>query len=120
MAAFLHQTGTCPVNVKLFLEGEEEVGSPSLPAIVARYGALLRADAMVSADGGRASPAVRTINVRVRGNDGFEVRLTTAAKDLHSDRYGGAVRNGVHEMRVFMHPMSSFGCPPSRWPCAPG
>ncbi|MFC7556060.1 M20/M25/M40 family metallo-hydrolase [Pseudoroseomonas wenyumeiae] len=96
--AWLRQPGGCPVNVKLFLEGEEEVGSPTLPAIVARYGALLRADAMLSADGGRASATIPTINVGARGNTGFEVKLTTAAKDLHSGKYGGAVRNALHEM----------------------
>ena len=98
VAAFLQQTGACPVNVKLFMEGEEEVGSPSLPAIVERYGALLQADAMLSADGGRASPTIPTINVGARGNTGFEFKLTTAAKDLHSGRYGGAIRNALHEM----------------------
>lgn len=98
VAAYLKQTGGCPVNVKLFLEGEEEVGSPSLPTIVARHGALLRADAVLSADGGRASATVPTINVGARGNTGFEVRLTTAVKDLHSGKYGGAVRNALHEM----------------------
>ena len=98
VAAFLQQTGACPVNVKLFLKGEEEVSSPSLPAIVARYGALLRADAMLSADGGRASRDVPTINVGARGNTGLELTLRTADKDLHSGRYGGAVRNALHEM----------------------
>ena len=98
VAAFLQQTGACPVNVKLFLEGEEEVGSPSLRTIVARHGALLQADAMLSADGGRASPTVPTINVGARGNTGMEVTLTTAAKDLHSGKYGGAIRNALHEM----------------------
>ena len=96
--ALLTQTGRCPVNVKLFLEGEEEVGSPSLPAIVERYGDLLRADAMLSADGGRASRTIPTINVGARGNCGFEFTLRTADKDLHSGRYGGAVRNALHEM----------------------
>lgn len=98
VAAYLEQTGSLPVNVKLFLEGEEEVGSPSLPAIVARYGELLRADAMLSADGGRASKTVPTINVGARGNTAVEVTLRTADKDLHSGRYGGAVRNALHEM----------------------
>ena len=98
VAAYLEETGACPVNVKLFLEGEEEVGSPSLPAIVARYGDLLRADAMLSADGGRASPTIPTINVGARGNTGLELTLRTADKDLHSGRYGGAVRNALHEM----------------------
>lgn len=98
VAAFLRNDGACPVNVKVFLEGEEEVGSPSLRAIVARHGALLGADAVVSADGGRASPTVPTVNVGARGNTGIEITLTTAAKDLHSGKYGGAVRNALHEM----------------------
>ncbi len=98
VAAFLRDSGSCPVNVKLFLEGEEEIGSPSLRAIVARHGALLRADAMLSADGGRASATLPTVNVGARGNTGMEIKLTTAAKDLHSGKYGGAVRNALHEM----------------------
>ncbi len=98
VAAYLQGTGACPVNIKLFLEGEEEVGSPSLRPIVARYGDLLRADAMLSADGGRASPTIPTINVGARGNTGMEIKLTTAAKDLHSGKYGGAIRNALHEM----------------------
>ena len=102
VAAFLQQTGACPVNVKLFLEGEEEIGSPSLPAIVARYRDLLRADAVLSADGGRASPTIPTINVGARGNTGMEIKLTTAAKDLHSGRYGGAIRNALHEMAALV------------------
>jgi acetylornithine deacetylase/succinyl-diaminopimelate desuccinylase-like protein len=96
--AWLRQPGGCPVNIKLFLEGEEEVGSPTLPTIVAKHGDLLRADAMLSADGGRASATIPTINVGARGNTGFEMKLTTAAKDLHSGKYGGAVRNALHEM----------------------
>ncbi len=96
--AFLRETGGCPVNVKLFLEGEEECGSPSLRTIVARHGELLRADAMLSADGGRQSPDVPTVNVGARGNAGLELHLRTADKDLHSGKYGGAVRNALHEM----------------------
>ena len=102
VAAFLQQTGACPVNVKLFLEGEEEISSPSLPAIVARRRDLLRADAMLSADGGRASRTIPTINVGARGNTGMEIKLTTAAKDLHSGRYGGAIRNALHEMAALV------------------
>lgn len=53
---------------------------------------------MLSADGGRASATIPTINVGTRGNTGFKFRLTTAAKALHSGKYGGAVRNPLHEM----------------------
>lgn len=98
VAAFLSVQGRCPVNIKVFLEGEEETGSPSLRTIVARHHELLRADAVLSADGGRASASVPTINTGARGNAQLEVRLRTAHKDLHSGRYGGSVRNALHEM----------------------
>ncbi|UFN47060.1 M20/M25/M40 family metallo-hydrolase [Roseomonas sp. OT10] len=101
LAAFLRHGG-CPVNVTLFLEGEEETGSPGLRSIVEAHRGLLRADAMLSADGGRASPTVATVNVGARGSSGFEMTLTTAAKDVHSGRYGGAIRNALHEMAVLV------------------
>ncbi len=98
VGAFLAVEGGCPVNVKFFLEGEEEVGSPSLPAIIERYGDLLAADAMLSADGGRASTTVPTVSVGCRGIAALQFSLRTAAKDAHSGRVGGAVRNALHEM----------------------
>ncbi|WP_395319139.1 dipeptidase [Variovorax sp. UC74_104] len=98
IASFLAVQGRCPVNIKVFLEGEEETGSPSLRTIVERHRALLRCDAVLSADGGRASAEVPTINTGARGNAQLEVRLRTAHKDLHSGRYGGGVRNALHEM----------------------
>src|SRR6185437_9454785 len=67
IGAFLAEHGTCPVNVKFFLEGEEETGSPSLIPIVNRYRDLLAADAVLSADGGRASAEIPAINVGARG-----------------------------------------------------
>ncbi|SFQ18137.1 dipeptidase [Variovorax sp. 770b2] len=98
VAAFLAVQGGCPVNIKVFLEGEEETGSPSLRTLVQRHRDLLQADAVLSADGGRASASVPTINTGARGNAQLEVRLRTAGKDLHSGRYGGSVRNALHEM----------------------
>ena len=102
VASFLRLTGGCPVNIKFFLEGEEETGSPSLRQIVRRFGPLLEADAMISADGGRASPTIPTINTGARGNAGMEIALRIADKELHSGRYGGAVRNALHEMAVLV------------------
>ncbi|MDI3307186.1 MAG: dipeptidase [Acetobacteraceae bacterium] len=98
VGAFLAVQGGCPVNVKLFLEGEEEVGSPSLPALIDKYRDLLAADAMLSADGGRASTTIPTVSVGCRGICALQVALRTAAKDAHSGRVGGAVRNALHEM----------------------
>lgn len=102
IAASLAAQGSCPVNVKVFLEGEEETGSPSLVRLVERHRALLQADAVISADGGRASATVPTINVGARGAAMLEVRLRTAHKDLHSGRYGGSVRNALHQMAALV------------------
>jgi acetylornithine deacetylase/succinyl-diaminopimelate desuccinylase-like protein len=98
VASFLAVEGACPVNVKFFLEGEEETGSPSLRSIIARYGDVLAADAVISADGGRAHRTIPTINTGARGITKLEVTLSTAGTDLHSGRYGGGVRNALHEM----------------------
>ncbi|MDF1794393.1 MAG: dipeptidase [Thalassobaculaceae bacterium] len=102
VASLLAVEAACPVNVKFFLEGEEETGSPSLRPLIARYRALLEADAVLSADGGRASREVETINTGARGTNKMEFTLRTAAGDLHSGRYGGAVRNALHEMAALI------------------
>lgn len=102
VAAFLAVTKHCPVNVKFFLEGEEEIGSPSLRRIVERHRDLLVADGMISADGGRGSINVPTVSVGNRGIASLEVKVRTAVKDVHSGRYGGAIRNALHELAALM------------------
>ncbi len=102
IGAFLAEHGTCPVNIKFFLEGEEETGSPSLIPIVERYRDLLSADAVLSADGGRQSAEIPAINVGARGIAKLELTLRTARKDLHSGRFGGATRNALHEIAALI------------------
>ncbi len=109
VAAFLSVTGRCPLNLKVFIEGEEETGSPSLRRIVERHRALLEADAILSADGGRASPELATVNVGARGFAKLEVRVRTAHKELHSGRYGGAVRNALHELCAIIASLHDAG-----------
>ena len=96
LAAFIAVEGRLPINVKLLIEGEEETGSPSLPGILETHRDLLAADAVLSADGARWRPDLVALNVGSRGNAGFEMRVQTAAQDLHSGRYGGIVANPLH------------------------
>ncbi len=96
LAAFLAVEGGLPVNIKLLIEGEEEMGSPTLPAIFQKHRALLSADAVLSADGARWRPDLVSINVGSRGSGGMEFQVRTAVKDLHSGRYGGVVPNALH------------------------
>ncbi len=56
------------MNVKFLLEGEEEIGSRTLPVILDRYRHLLAADVLISADGGRWRTGRPTVNVNSRGN----------------------------------------------------
>jgi acetylornithine deacetylase/succinyl-diaminopimelate desuccinylase-like protein len=93
--AWLAVSGGLPLNVKILLEGEEEVGSRSLPAILSAHADLLRADVLISADGGRWRRDLPSVNVSSRGLAALEVEVRTAARDLHSGRYGGAVGNAV-------------------------
>jgi acetylornithine deacetylase/succinyl-diaminopimelate desuccinylase-like protein len=98
IAAFLSVEGKLPFNVKLLLEGEEEMGSATLDALFDNHSELLSVDAVLSADGARWLPDLNTVNVGSRGNAGFEISVRSAAKDLHSGRYGGVVPNALHVM----------------------
>jgi acetylornithine deacetylase/succinyl-diaminopimelate desuccinylase-like protein len=98
LGAFLAVEGTLPVNVTLLLEGEEECGSATLGALLTKYRDLLAADAVLSADGARWRADLPTMTVGTRGNTGMEITLRSAAKDLHSGRYGGVAPNALHAM----------------------
>ncbi len=102
MAAYLRVEGTLPVNVKVLLEGEEELGSPTLPDLIRRHRDTLESDAVLSADGASWRPDLTTVNVASRGNAGFEFTVRTASKDLHSGRYGGAVPNALHVLATLI------------------
>ena len=96
LAAFAEVERRLPVNVKLLIEGEEETGSASLPGLLSAHRELLEADAVLSADGARWRPDLVSLNTGSRGNGGFEIRVRTAEKDLHSGRYGGIAPNALH------------------------
>ncbi|MEM6615428.1 MAG: M20/M25/M40 family metallo-hydrolase [Pseudomonadota bacterium] len=102
LEAYVATEGRLPLNVKMLIEGEEETGSPSLSGILETHRELLAADAVLSADGARWRPDLQTINIGSRGTAGVELRLQTAAQDLHSGRYGGIVANPLHELSALL------------------
>lgn len=89
-------TGGLPVNVKYLLEGEEEIGSPSLPEFLDAHRDLMACDFVLNCDAGIHAPEVPSITYSLRGLAYFEVEVRTAAKDLHSGMYGGSIRNPIH------------------------
>ncbi|CAA9573338.1 MAG: Acetylornithine deacetylase/Succinyl-diaminopimelate desuccinylase and related deacylases [uncultured Thermomicrobiales bacterium] len=90
--------GRPPINVTFIFEGEEEIGSPNLRAIVREYKDWLMADAVVSADGGQHGPGVPSQSVALKGLGGCQINLATANSDLHSGMYGATVPNAVQSL----------------------
>jgi acetylornithine deacetylase/succinyl-diaminopimelate desuccinylase-like protein len=87
------QTGKLPVNVKFFIEGEEEIGSPSLPAWIDENKDLLKADFCLNPDAGMLGKEHPTITYALRGLASFELTVSGPNHDLHSGVYGGTVHN---------------------------
>ena len=85
--------GKFPVNIKVLIEGEEEVGSVSLWDYVQANKQKLKADALLVSDTSMLGPGVPSITYGLRGLNYYEIELTGPARDLHSGVYGGAVPN---------------------------
>ena len=92
---FLLRTGCLKHNVKFIFEGEEEIGSGSLPAWAREHRDLLEADVILVSDTTMISDKVPSINCGMRGLAYLEVKVTGPNKDLHSGHYGGAVANPI-------------------------
>jgi len=85
--------GKFPINVKVLIEGEEEVGSVSLWDFVQKNKEKLKADALVVSDTSMLAKGVPSITYGLRGLNYYQIELTGPERDLHSGVYGGAVPN---------------------------
>lgn len=95
IAATLAVQPTLPCNVKVLLEGEEEIGSPQMAEFVRAHRDLLAADLVITADGPVRDSGEPTLNFGVRGILSFELRARGANQDLHSGNWGGVVPNPI-------------------------
>src|SRR3954447_3177903 len=94
--------GAPPLNVRFLLEGEEEIGSPSLPAFLEARRAELASDLVVSADGAMWRSGEPSIAVPARGLVALDLVVTGPSADLHSGRHGGAVHNPNHALAAIV------------------
>ena len=90
--------GSLPCRLTIFLEGEEESGSPSLIPFMKENAAELRADLALICDTGLFEDAVPAITTMLRGLCKAEFTVRAADRDLHSGMYGGLARNPIHVM----------------------
>jgi acetylornithine deacetylase/succinyl-diaminopimelate desuccinylase-like protein len=87
--------GTLPVNVKVIIEGEEEIGSKDLWDFVVESRQRLKADALILSDTSMLARGVPSITYGLRGLNYYQVEVTGPSHDLHSGVFGGAVPNPI-------------------------
>ena len=89
----LMSAGTLPVNLRVILEGEEEVGGEGIAKFVREHGDRLKADVALVSDTEMFAPDLPTLCVGLRGMIYTEIEARGARTDLHSGIYGGAAPN---------------------------
>jgi acetylornithine deacetylase/succinyl-diaminopimelate desuccinylase-like protein len=90
------KTNTLPCNVKFMIEGEEEIGSPSLGDWIKANKEKLKGDVILISDTSIIANDIPSIDTGLRGLAYMEVEVTGPNRDLHSGVYGGAVANPVN------------------------
>jgi acetylornithine deacetylase/succinyl-diaminopimelate desuccinylase-like protein len=94
----IERAGELPLNVDLVVEGEEEVGSKSLPQFLKDNRDALKCDVVLVSDTGMIARGTPTISYGLRGVVALELKTTGPKVDLHSGIYGGAVANPLAAM----------------------
>ena len=100
--AILQTQGSLPVNVKIMLEGEEELGSVHLAEFVDKNKKLLEADVCLISDSHMASPTQPLMEYGLRGIVYTQVELSTMPRDAHSGSYGGNIPNPAIELALLV------------------
>jgi acetylornithine deacetylase/succinyl-diaminopimelate desuccinylase-like protein len=93
---YMVKTNTLPCNVKFMIEGEEEIGSPSLGKFCEQNKEMLKSDVILVSDTTMMGPGKPSITTGLRGLAYWQVEVTGPNRDLHSGLYGGAVANPVN------------------------
>ena len=94
--SFYHTNGKLPCSISILLEGEEEIGSPSMPQFLESHSSELKSDYALVCDTGMWDSKTPSITTMLRGMVGDEVTITAANRDLHSGMFGGVAANPIH------------------------
>ncbi|MBW7456320.1 dipeptidase, partial [Paenibacillus sepulcri] len=96
--ALIQSEEPLPVNIKLIIEGEEEVTSTNLHPFIHTYKDKLAADVVLISDTELLAPGKPAISTGLRGLCSLDVSVRTAKTDLHSGTFGGGVPNALHAL----------------------
>ena len=109
LEGLLRTTGRLPVNVRVLIEGEEEVGGEHIEHFVSLHPERLAADAALICDTEMFAPGLPTICVGLRGIVYGELVVTGARTDLHSGVYGGAAPNPIQAIAEILSKLKDPG-----------
>ena len=110
--AWLDTTGALPCNVKVLVEGEEEIGSPTLGPFLAAHRDALAADVLLLADAGNWSVGTPGLTYSLRGLAGVDVNLRALDSPLHSGMAGGVIPDPVLALATLLATLvDQFGDP---------
>lgn len=103
---YLLKSGELACNVKFILEGEEEIGSPSLEEFCLANKEMLSCDTILVSDTSMLAADKPSITTGLRGLAYWQIELTSASRDLHSGIFGGAVANPILELSKMLASLS--------------
>ncbi|MBV9973536.1 MAG: dipeptidase [Candidatus Eremiobacteraeota bacterium] len=98
LEAHLRARGRLPINVKVVVEGEEEIGSPNFEPFLEENNERLKSDVAVISDTAMFAENVPSLTTSLRGIVHWEVRVDGPATDVHSGTFGGIVRNPIEAL----------------------
>ncbi|HEY5427187.1 MAG TPA: dipeptidase [Candidatus Tumulicola sp.] len=100
--AHLRTRGSLPINVKIVVEGEEEIGSPNFDAAVERYRDEFAADVAAISDTAVYAQDVPSLTTSLRGLVHWEITVHGPSQDVHSGYYGSLIRNPIEALATIL------------------
>ena len=100
--SWLTSVGELPVNIKLIIEGEEEIGSPNLEECLKKHKDLFDADVVVISDSPMYGPNQPALSCSLRGLVYAQVNVIGPKADLHSGQFGGIIQNPIQALSLII------------------